>query len=286
MHPALFFIGPEKTGTTSIWSALSKAGVPLPKNLKETFYFDRHYDADIRTFFRLHSHVEGSPIADVSPSYFYGDQVPERIHDMFPQARIVITLREPVARTISMYRHLLRNGWIQAMPVETALREAPQLLPGSRYREHCRRWFRVFGPQNILVLRQRVNGEFSDEIFPALAEFSQIDRLIEARMPLKRLNTSSSARFAGVAAAVNKLNYFLKKHNAEFLVRASKRLGLGLVLYSRDPNRLAPVSEQDRRLLSEILADEVAFFVSLPHEINTGEEVLKRLEDAVAGCRV
>ena len=127
--PSFFVVGAAKAGTTAIHHALARHGsVYLPKQ-KETNYFALGGEApafsgplDAETIndfsvWRYEDYVDlfrwapaDSVVGEVCPMYLYAETAPRRIAAAVPNARIVICLREPLARAISAYQHLVRDG--------------------------------------------------------------------------------------------------------------------------------------------------------------------------------
>lgn len=276
MTRALFFVGPEKTGTTAIWQALKSVDAPLPLKRKETFFFDRYYIANRVTYLDRNFKRDDN-LVEVSPSYFGVNDVPCRICEMFPHAQAIITLREPVARTISMYRHLLRYGWIRDVSLLEAIDSAVQLMPGSLYRQGCARWIYHLGPDNVLILRQNPSGTFSNAIFPAIAAFSSIATLARATFSGQSHNKAMVARSRILARLSNKLNYILKNNHLAGVVDIGKKLGIHRMLYSNDISRLPAVPEVEISAVNQILAEDSAFFYSLRQEVTTGVELAQLL---------
>lgn len=127
--PSFFVVGAAKAGTTAIHHALSRhPSVFLPKQ-KETNYFalggerpsyTGPLDADTINAFsvwRYGDYVDlfrrapaGSTLGEVSPMYLYAEGAASSIAASVPDARIVMCLREPLARAVSAYQHLVRDG--------------------------------------------------------------------------------------------------------------------------------------------------------------------------------
>ncbi|MEM9410286.1 MAG: sulfotransferase domain-containing protein, partial [Planctomycetota bacterium] len=119
-----FFVGPEKTGSSWIHRLLKHRGdVVLPKTVKELFFFDRYFENGINWYQNQFS-GDISEAVDVAPSYFKETAVPTRIKQHFPDSEIIVTLRSPVERTLSMYQHLIANGWT-TLPFSKALKIDP-----------------------------------------------------------------------------------------------------------------------------------------------------------------
>lgn len=101
--PDYIIVGAQKAGTTTLFNMLSQhSGVSNPKN-KEMHFFDRR---DIQSYGQYRMHFPISPnklTGEATPSYLFYPGVPEELYSMFPDARIVAVLRDPVDRAYSHY---------------------------------------------------------------------------------------------------------------------------------------------------------------------------------------
>jgi hypothetical protein len=166
--------GVNKAGTTSLFVSLSEHPEVAPSAVKETRHFlparygkpapevevyDRYFQTSADTRVRL----------EATPSYFYGGAALARVIDeTLPSARIVVVLREPVARTISFFQYQKTRLRIPPdMTIEDYLAHADTLsaedfldpeneryfaVGGSRYADFLPGWLEVFGPDRLLVV--------------------------------------------------------------------------------------------------------------------------------------
>lgn len=109
-----FVVGAQKCGTTSLHMYLSqhpKLFLPAQKETEFFYrddYFRRGGEWYLQTYFS--SAKEGQTLGEVCPQYMFSEDVPERIHRVFPCARIVFMLRDPITRAYSHYRMSVRRG--------------------------------------------------------------------------------------------------------------------------------------------------------------------------------
>ena len=187
--PSFIGAGPARTGTTWIHEVLQPfAG--LPRGLKETDFFSTNYDLGLDWYA---SHFAGYPpgtaLGEITPTYFDHPEAPQRIAELVPRCRIIVSLREPVARLYSHYRLLRGEGWIARESFEEALRRhekwvdrAGNMIGVNRYAEHLTRWFDVFGRDQVLVV-------WFDDLSAAPQQF--IDQ-ITGFIGLKRIDLSGT----------------------------------------------------------------------------------------------
>jgi Sulfotransferase domain len=148
--PSFLILGPPRTGTTWLHEVLS-AHARLPEPTKETRFFDRHYDRG--PVWYLKHFPEGCsarPVGEVAPTYFASPGARNRIAEMLPRAKLVITFRHPVQRLVSMYRMKRAYGMI-GWTLDEALDRDPELIASSRYATHLRQWQELFSEEQIRI---------------------------------------------------------------------------------------------------------------------------------------
>ena len=106
---------------------------------------------------------------EATPSYFYGGAaVADVIDETLPGARVIVVLREPVARAISFFQYQKTRLRIPAaLPIEDYLARADSLsdldfldpeneryfaVGGGRYADFLPAWLETFGPDRLRIL--------------------------------------------------------------------------------------------------------------------------------------
>lgn len=152
--PTALTIGPHQCGTGWIYDYLKSRGdVCLPAEVREIFYFDRHFQRG-PDFYA--SHFRPLPphrlIIEPTTTAFDNPDAPDRVFQLLgADVRLVCPLRHPVERARAVYLDYLKYGLVRG-GIEQAVEEAPQIIFGSRYSDHLERWFRQFGRNNIHVV--------------------------------------------------------------------------------------------------------------------------------------
>ncbi len=185
-----FVVGAAKAGTTALFNLLrTHPELCLPED-KELPYFvipkHSYYESPAEFFadaFQRRS--EGQLCGTVTPQYLYGallgaertatpprspeTTIPGRIHDAYPDARLIAILRDPVARARSHHRMSAMRGF-ERRPFDVAADELlrPDALAESRawpnetnsyvvlgeYARLLQGYFDVFPREQMLVLFQ------------------------------------------------------------------------------------------------------------------------------------
>lgn len=191
--PDFLIAGTKKGGTTSLMNWLVRHPsvmrmYPSSQKLKSAHYFDMNYhrgEAWYRSHFptaatrQRRERETGGPVVvgEASPYYMFHPAVPGRVREVLPEGRIIMLLRDPVARASS-------NFWdrraVGAEPLETfedaidaeaerlasvdqdALRADPayhsfhhdhhSYLARGRYVEHIQWWLDLFPRRQLLIM--------------------------------------------------------------------------------------------------------------------------------------
>lgn len=265
--PDVVFIGPLKTGTSWIHSALqSRVDVRLPARTKETFFFDRYYDKGVGWYDgQFDGGGEPALTVEVAPSYGGFAAAPARLAKELPGARLVMSVRDPVERTISQYLHEIRYGYYTG-PIEPHLEPRDHIIRESCYGSILSAWLECVPPQSIAVIRYEGLREdpeaFTRAICAALGlpasdgQLALADRYVnEAKEP--RLAALSRVATAGADA--------LRAAGLHGLVAGAARLGTRRLLerpvqanakrdlVARHGRRIRDLVEADIRLFARLL---------------------------------
>lgn len=136
--PKFLVIGPQKTGTTALYTFLSMhsniiSNLPNSDTFEELQFFNKNkYYRGLdwyMNFFPIQTNGSDKLMFEKSANYFDGDLVPRRAHALLPHAKIVSILISPAKRAYSWYQHTKAHGdliannysFYQVMTVEMVL---------------------------------------------------------------------------------------------------------------------------------------------------------------------
>ena len=191
-QPTFLVIGAQKAATTWLARALEKHPEVFTPERKELHYFDlKANHAQGPGWYARHFAGADAPgvraVGECTPNYLwvtsavppeveaaglepsrYGaqaypdvnDDIPALVRRELPDAKLVVILRDPVARTVSSFHHHVRR---RRLPPWSRLLEVGDrygIVPMSFYDMHLDRWFECFDPERVLVLG------FEDEVIP------------------------------------------------------------------------------------------------------------------------
>lgn len=170
MLPNFFVIGAAKAGTTSLHEYLAAHPQIQMSAVKEPNYFapddrsaaGRRHSPVIRDRDRYEALFDPAAAlrGESSPAYSQYPRrpgVPERIHELVPEARFIYLVRDPIERIRSFYMQRASLG--DYPPFAEALGDiddpANDYICPSRYRTQADRYVAVFGRDRLLVVDQR-----------------------------------------------------------------------------------------------------------------------------------
>jgi len=178
--PRLIIPGAMKAGTTSLFEYLRGHPGLAASFEKEIHFFDMHYDRGpgwyAGQFPGPRAGAGSGPLPfESSPYYLFEPRVPARIRDLVPDVKLVVLLRDPVARAFSHYHNNRRLGR-EPLSFEDAIQAEDERLAGEeerlladpravslvhkrysylrrgRYAEQLVRWRACFPAEQILVV--------------------------------------------------------------------------------------------------------------------------------------
>jgi hypothetical protein len=179
--PKLFFVGPPRTATTWLHSVL-KDRMSLPR-LKETYFFDKFHARGFAWYLSHFDRDNGRIRAEIAPSYFFSEEARQRIQTAAGQVKIVVTLRDPVARLYSLYKMRYSNvafGW----SFEQACERDHELRMMGECAHHLDAWQRRFGKDRVLTLLYEDQSSDLQAWIDRVCRFAEIPtfRLTAAQM--------------------------------------------------------------------------------------------------------
>jgi hypothetical protein len=213
--PNFFLVGAAKAGTTSVYEYLSQCPDIFFPKIKEPHFFTGVRPASERKFYidavtkraeylRLFRKAGNRRvIGDASPSYLWHPEVPRRIHDVAPEASILIILRDPVERAYSHYLMDYREG-VQHLPFyEALLEDINRAEKGwgvswlyfelGLYARQIERYLAVFKPEQVKILLfddliRDIRGTLKEVV-----QFLKLDPSLAGKIDTSRKYNSYSA---------------------------------------------------------------------------------------------
>ena len=256
--PGFVGIGALKAGTTFLDTLLrGHPQLSFPRFLKEAEYFTAHYDRGPDWYAGLFEPADGRLRGEISPQYMADPRVPQRVWEANPEARILANLRDPVARTVSQYRHWVQEtGYGEGFT--TFLTEHPNAVERSEYRRVLTPWLERFGAERVdLIVFEDLVSQPVSTVQRVLRFLGVDDAFVppDAETPV---NVTFSPRFPRAYALAKRTGNRLRAGGGARAVHAAKRVGLDRMFRAGQVEREAsPVSDSERAALAERLRPDV-----------------------------
>jgi hypothetical protein len=228
----------EKAGTTSLFRSLSEHPQVAPASVKETRYFQPIlYGQELEPLSVYESYFSEAGDAPVrleaTPRYLYGGRaLAERMHEVLgPDARVLMVLREPVARFASFFEfqkarlripedvtaddYLKRSDAMTDADFRDPANHAWFGFRGGCYADWVPEWQAVFGDRLLVVFFEDLIDD-TERTLRTVAEFLGID---PDRFPSYELSSENrttgykQAGFQKLALGLNdRFERFLRRH--------------------------------------------------------------------------
>jgi hypothetical protein len=196
--PTFVIIGAMKSGTSSLYKYLAAHPQIGMSAVKETDFFiaGRNNRRGLAWYESLFDKRGASQFGEASPNYtkrthFPG--VPDGMHAVVPQAKLIYVLRDPVARILSQYAHRYAQG-LEQRPLVEALqpRARNDYLLTSSYHYQLQAYLPFYPLERVLLLAAEDLRERRHETLRRVFEFLNVDPQFDC--PLFRENFNVSDR--------------------------------------------------------------------------------------------
>jgi sulfotransferase family protein len=176
--PNLIVIGAQKCGTSVLHYYLGlhpEISVSQPKELN--FFIEERNWAQGVDWYRGQFDGSATVRAEASPNYsahpvFEG--VPERMHSVVPQAKLIYMLRDPLARIAAHWVHNASKGRVKEDLAET-LATSRTYVARSRYAMQLERFLEFYSQDRILIFQQSDLRGNRGETLRRIFEFAGVD---------------------------------------------------------------------------------------------------------------
>ncbi len=165
--PDFLVVAPPKTGTTWLAAQLSRHPAVLVPPEKEVRYFDRHWRSQgLGWYCARFPAAPGQIAGDVTPGYaLLPSTAIAHIGRLKPEMKLIVLLRDPIARAWSHLKHTFRHGeanFAGTAPTVDSVAELPlaamlrnliddYTLSSGDYVSIMRRWLAVFPRRQMHV---------------------------------------------------------------------------------------------------------------------------------------
>lgn len=253
-------VGPQRTGTTWIYEMLRQhPELCLPEAVKETMFFDQHHDRSVAWYSQYFQHARpGQLHGEVAPTYFDVPEAPQRIHNLSPNCRILVTLRDPVERAWSLFLHHLKKGRVSDNFWD-AVEKIPRIVGAGHYGRHIPRWQSIFGPEQVTILfLEDVESKPRKTLHSIQGKLGVKVKDLPDKQN-ESLNDASMSRYPRIARGVAFFASRLHEYGLHEVVSAVKKTGLKSLAYTGGEERMPKQSAPIREILADEYEQDITF---------------------------
>ena len=257
--PDFLGIGALKAATTYLDALLRRhPDLCLPSALKEVQFFNRYYGRGVDWYAGLFVGCGRRRRGEVSPQYLFDPDCPARISALLPDVQLLVSIRDPVQRVYSQYKHWVEERGYHK-PFEDFLEEHPQAVERGEYFRWTSRYLDFFPLERVHFV---VAEELVAEPVPVVKEVYRFLGVDPERVPStieRPKNVSTIPRFHRVYVETKRVTRLLYRVGGARVVDAAKRLGAERVFRTEaDSNGFLPLTPATAVRLIEHYADDVA----------------------------
>jgi hypothetical protein len=203
--PDYLIIGASRSGTTFLHHAL-RQHPSIRAARTEPHYFDWNYERGTQWYswhFQNAAVRRAAPrrhggfvFGEKSPNYLFDPRVPERVRHLLPGVKLIVLLRDPVARAVSNFHHERRRrvepseSFAEVIETELRQREAKrdgswdgkerpiEYLARGLYAEQLERWFARFDFRQFHVIQSERLFATPREVVAEAHEFLGLEPVV------------------------------------------------------------------------------------------------------------
>ena len=255
--PDFIGVGPQKTATTWLHTVFGEhEAIQLPSPMKETFFFDRHFARGWGWYEKCFCGASLPLRGEIGASYFSNAEALSRISESLPEVKIIISLRDPVSRAYSHFKHHHRKGRVGECFWEAAEKQ-PDILEAGRYATWGPRWMEVAGNAGWhLILLDDVDTQ-PDVVWHALCAFLEITQIPLPASGRSRVYEGGAPRSRHLAFLLSSAAHLAQGLGLHHVVDYARRSSLRTVMAGGSP--LPELATEDRAKLKRYYRNDVTW---------------------------
>ncbi len=221
-------VGAQKSGTSWAYTCLyDHPQVCAP--IKEIHFFSRPRWSEGRAWYERHFSAceDGKKAGEFSTSYLYSKEAPQRIHELYPDAKIIAILRNPIDRAYSQYRNAIKSGEIsEDTQFEVYAQGEVSVLEQGLYAEQIARYDKYFKKEQLLVLIYEDIKKDPVLFMKRIYEFLGIDASFVSSMVFDEINVARTPKHVVIDRVMHHISETLRKIGFDRFVHFVRKSGL------------------------------------------------------------
>lgn len=245
-YPDFIVIGAQKAASTSLHHYLALNNTVVAPPIKETQFFNMNYNRGLKYYKSIFPiRKKGMVTFESTPDYLSHPLAPGRCHNLLPNAKIIVTLRNPVDRAFSHFNFVKGYGgeenntsFEEALELENKrIREALELIEvdpyesagrlarfgykrNGCYADHLENWLEYYSIENFYFVDFEDIKNDINSVMKHLCSF--------LNLPFEHINREFISNKTAQKSKLKKETYamldnFYKNHNAKLFDLMSKK---------------------------------------------------------------
>lgn len=268
-------IGAQKSGTSWVYACLYEHP-EICAPIKEIHFFSRPRFSKGKDWYEAHftKCETGKLCGEFSTSYLFSSDAPERIHNLYPEVKLIAILRNPIDRAYSQYRNAIKAGEItESVTFESYQMTEESVRMQGCYTEQLVRYDALFPKEHILVLIYEDMRKDPIAFMKQIYQFLGIDDTFVSSMVHREINVARTPKNITTERIMHHVAEFLRKHGFDYFVHVIRKIGLPDFvrrLNTKEEQYTAHTSIYDRAQLAAFFHDDVQrLSMRLGRDLNT-----------------
>lgn len=221
-------VGAQRSGTSWVYACLYEhPEICIP--IKEIHFFSRpRYENGVAWYEdNFKGCKAGKVCGEFSTSYLYSEVTAERIHEHYPDVKIIAILRNPITRALSQYGNAIKGGEIpESMPFTEYYTTEKSVLEQGLYARQLASYYKYFDPSQMLVLIYEDNKKDPEAFLKKIYAFLGVDTNFIPSMLHESINVTRVPKNIALEKNMHRFSEFLRKSGLDHFVHLVRRLGI------------------------------------------------------------
>lgn len=200
-------IGAQRCGTTTLAKTMAQHPQICMSQPKEVRYFNlgtsysskkienKNYYKDLNWYEKHFLHCGSDCLkGEFSALYLFDKSAPKRIYNLFPNVKLIVSLRSPIDRAYSQYRLLKYYGNEETRDFDVVVREEAEYIERGLYYRQLKRYLRFFDIDQIFVVFFEEFVASPNRVMQRLFSFLNVDETFIQERPVKKSNQARKTR--------------------------------------------------------------------------------------------
>jgi len=221
LQPQFIGVGAQKAGTSWIYACLEEhPEICMP--VKEIHFFSKQ-DRYAKGVNWYEGHFDacssGCQVGEFSTTYLHSEEALERICSVYPNAKIIVSIRDPITRAESHFNNDIMAGMVpKDSHFSDMLLERPEYWQRGLYHRKIQWLLENFGRDKVLVLVLEEGKRDPENFIRSIYRFLGVDASFDASSLKRKINVSAVPR----SVIVGKM--------MDFISRVMRALGMGQII--------------------------------------------------------